>query len=449
MITSILVSLSALAASCAFVYSLWCAELILIFLIPLFYAVIKSQFSVSYKEGFVWGMVFYLIYFYDLFKVIIYRGSGWGKGIAIVFFVGYACFYTTMWFGLARTFSLLVKKYSTDSLLRLIPWIFMTWFYFYWVDLAFFWIFGNWEGNQLNHPVVPLAIRPQWLYFLPVLGKNGLFLCIIIFCSIFALLITKYHRVAAVGAAVLCILLSMGWMPSRHEEKIPEWITKVGCIVIKSTDLSPWEVAEKIMVSLEEFNSAYPAIQVIIMPESSFKFPLNVLSRYMQLWNIEGISLIIGSHRKEGDSLLNTLYLIRNGTIVDFHDKTHTLFFTERVPRFWDSFSNSQDLFLKEQRHFTQSPKKSNLIKTNFLGSFMPFICSELFFLKNQLCKKGLSLCLVNDSWFFSDYIPRLMVLHAKVLAFTSQSSILYVGYRHCLYINEQGNHYFLPTLHR
>jgi hypothetical protein len=341
----IYITLSALLGAAAFIQPLWFAELVFIFLIPLFYAILKYQFFLSYKEGFWWGILFYLIFFSGFFCVIINKGHGPGRWLAILFLLFYASGTSALWFEFARRVIIFLKNYTINPTIILASWASVTWLYFYWIDKAFFCIFGNCEGNQINHPVVPLAIRSAWLYILPFLGKNFFFALIVSVAALFSLALIQNCRKKLIIGILCCVPFLIGWIPFLQKNSIPPWVKNIGCIVPYTHDANPWVAAEHIMFLLEDFQKKNSEINCIIMPESSFKFPLNLYKQCLSLWPLDGVSLLIGSHRKEGDYLFNTLYHIKKGIIIDLYDKYHTFFFTEYVPRFWSYFSYSSELF--------------------------------------------------------------------------------------------------------
>lgn len=447
MIKWILISLSAFMAALAFVQPIWCAELVFVFLLPLFCATQQNKFLISYKEGFWWGIIFYSIYFYDLFRVIISKGHGLGRGVAILFLLVYASSYSAFWFGLAHKLCIFVKKYTHHATSVLWSWGSLTWLYFYWIDRAFFWIFGNVEGNQLNHPVVPLAVRPEWLYFLPFFGKHGFFLLVVIFSIISVLFLMHFSKKRILELVFCSLPFMVGWLSINPKKEIPPWVRNIGCIIPYTDDNNAWAAAEQIMFLLNDFQKKYSQISCIIMPESSFKFPLNEWGRCLHLWDFEKGSLLIGSHRTEGNELFNTLYQIKKGAILDYYDKCHTLFFTEQVPLPWSYFQTASKLFLHNQIPISQSKIRSKHPFKFLKKSFTPYICSDLFFIQENMPVHDCSLCIVNDSWFELSYIPTLMSLHAKVIALLFQTPIIYVGYRHCLFITPDGHHYLLPNL--
>lgn len=222
---------------------------------------------------------------------------------------------------------------------------------------------------------------------------------------------------------------------------------ELGCVVIPtSCGNSPANSAEIIMNALYAFQKKFPQCRTLILPESTFPFPLNQIKKYISLWDLPDITILLGSHRYEDDHVYNTLYCIRNGSIITYYDKVHCMFFTEKVPLLWSMVPGAETLFLHNKRPFDPGKGKNDFIIPS-MGLVQPLICSDLFFLYKTLDTGKIYVCIVNDSWFSTGYIPRLMFLHAKVVAAIKKSRIIYCGYRYCAIIDSDGNSTHLPTL--
>lgn len=445
-----LVSTSAFCAAAAYLCPQFFAELTFIFLVPLFFAATRP-YLLSHKDGLWWGFLFYSLFFHDIFDLIITKGHGFGRIIAPFFLIIYASCSTGVWFYGALSLSYFFQKNHKSLLRNLFCWGLTTWYYFYWVDSSFFFIFGQWEGNQLNHCTVPLAMRPQWLYWLPLFGKEGYLLLIVTGVIAFILLFHTFYRTHAFLVLVCCWgLLAYGWI-MKSTLPAPSWLSVLGCAKIVCPDDDPWGAAEQIMQVLEGAHGQHPEVTCLIMPESSFKFPLNDFIRVISLWQGDEKSslktLIIGSHRRDGTTMLfNTLYHLEEGAIKTYYDKRHTLFFTERIPRAWELLPGAKDLFLKDLCTFASSKDVQRPLLLKDIGRVIPLICSDLFF-GSHGDAHAIYLCIINDNWFRSIYIPRLMFLHAKATALLTQSSFIYVGYRYSFFIDSGGKEWPLATI--
>lgn len=444
-----LLFVSALLGALPFIMPHVCAELIFIFLIPLYYLVIKN-YALGFKEGFFWGVVFYGIYFHGLVVLIMHHGVGSYRLLAGIALVLYGAFCAGVWFYLCKQleifFSTIIKIQIFE---KIFAWIIGSFFYFYCVDTVFFIIFGFWEGDQLRSLFVPLAVRFQWLLISRFLPKFVELLLLIVFsaaCACF-FVADKRRRLFFVGALISCMPFVAGWLVfccSHRDLDEPSFLSSLCCIAPQTIDDDPW-VAHEHICDLLHACSHIKTVRFLILPESSFPFALNEWHRCITSWydclNNDDMYIIIGSHRQKNKKIFNTAYVLHNRRIINYYDKNHTMFFTERVPPFWSYLFKAKNLFLKNQKPFSQGKKERPRLSLPSLGIVMPYICSELFFEAtgpSQVAGDNI-LCLVNDSWFFCSYIAQLMLLHAIRKALYEQKNILYVSYYYHKFISHTG----------
>ncbi len=439
-----LVCFSALLAVAAFLFPFYCAECIFIFLVPLLYLLFSNTSSITYKDGLLWGTVFYLLFFIDIYLLILHKGFGLIKVAAILFLFTYSICIVLCWFFIAQLLCSYCPKENRIS--KIACWGFATYLYGVFIETSFFFIFGSWEGNSLHHFIIPLAIRYQWIYYIGLVGTN-IFFFFIIMVNIF-ITITLAHKKYLYASLVLffCALLfyAAEWLQDKKLTQQP-WFNKFGCIALQTSTNNPIDAAEKIMHAFHAFQEQFPECVYIVMPESSFSFPLNMQKKYISLWESPSKMVFIGAHRYENNSLYNTLYCIYDGSIIDYYDKMHCMFFTETIPTLWSSIPGADTLFLSNKQPFVAGTTKKSL-EIPAIGCIKPLICSDLFFNYAKLESDQIYLCIVNDSWFAHGYIPNLMFLHAKVVASLKNSIIIYCAYRHCVLITAQGNCLSLPT---
>jgi len=435
---------SATLAAIAFLSPLYCAESIFIFLVPIFYALFALDYRMSFKDGVAWGSIFYIVFFFDISLLIVYKGIGIVRFFAALFLIIYGMSITGCWFFLAHTLCSFSKKNST--LIAIICWSITTVLYTLFIEHLFFCIFGRWEGMILQSFVLPLTIRSQWLYYCSFIGTDLFFCCIMALniLGAYALSSARYLLLGFSLFVLVALFCAAGLL--KEEEIAQSWIRQIGCIVVDTDKHTVTNAAEQIMNALHNFQKLFPQCCILLMPESSFSFPLNQLKKYLSLWDCSSKLLLIGSHRYEENRLYNTLYCIKEGAIIDFYDKNHRMVFTEQIPPLWADFPGADTLFLSNAVPFCAGSSK-NIINLPALGAVRPLICSELFFNAKQLKSEQIYLCLVNDSWFFSSYLSNLMVLQAKTVAITKKSIVIYCSYRHQLLITARGNCFHLPAL--
>ncbi len=444
----LMIILSAFLGALPFIGTTIFAECVFIFLIPLYYLVAQQDVELGLKEGFLWGVVFYCFYFQGIVVLIMQHGVGSYRLLAGIILIIYGALGSGFWFFLSSGLVSIFSKYSRYiSITKLACWVVGSWFYFWLVDTAFFSVFGFYEGDQLRFLLLPLAIRPHWLFVGRHFTRFGGLLILLLFSASCACFLTRYKKKVFLLFALLCFLpFAAGWLFKTAENKKSEFLSTIACIIPSIEQKDPWLVHEHIC-DLLRICAQNKSIQCIFFPESSFQFPLHDWSRYIGSWydclGKNDMYIVLGSHRQNRQKLFNTLYVLHNRRIINHYDKIHTMFFTERMPIYWSYFKEIKNLFLKNKSPFCQGKKKRAPLFLPFYTSLYPYMCSDLFFepitTTSVTTDKGTLLCLVNDSWFSVSYIPQLMFLHAMCKSLYEKRDIFYVSYTKNEYISYHG----------
>jgi len=376
------------------------------------------------------------------------HGSGPYRFFAGVFIIVYGALGAGCWFFLCYVLIGIFSKHLQDTYKsKMVCWIAGSWLYFWFVDRAFFSIFGFFEGDQLRFLLLPLAIRPQWLVIAQYLTRFGGLLLLLIFSASSACFFIGDKKKSFFSVAFVCFLpFVAGWFYPRQEHQDPNFISTIACLIPSIEQKDPWLVHEHICELLTKC-SDLRAVKTIILPESSFQFPLEDWERNIAVWynciKRNDVYIILGSHRRDDQSIYNTLYVLHNCRIIQHYDKIHAMFFTERLPPLWSHLKETKNLFLKNTSPFCQGRKKRLPIFFSTLGFVRPYICSDLFFepIASPRSKNDTNtlLCLVNDSWFSVGYIPDLMFLQAISKSLYEKCSILYVSYTKSEFIFQDG----------
>ena len=82
---------------------------VFLFLIPLYYLFLEKKNEISYKEGFLWGFLFWSVHFYYLFILINEHAYGSFKFLTIIFLVFYFSLYSGLWFYLTSKINFLIS----------------------------------------------------------------------------------------------------------------------------------------------------------------------------------------------------------------------------------------------------------------------------------------------------------------------------------------------------
>jgi len=438
------VALSAFLGASAFLEPAYCGWFVFIFLIPVFYLVANKQICYTFCEGLLWGIIFFSLHMYGLLCVILERAQGQGGLFAFSALVLYCSVYAGVWFWLASLCATLFYK----GTYRLLPWIAMTFVFFFVVNHSIFFIFGCVEGYPLALPLLPLACYPQWLRLMPTVGTTILFLILLFFTYFFSLFLVEYKLYFLIGAAFCFLPFSIGWLLPKSNVMIPEYVHQIAAISPPHCDKNPLDAAQEITYHLIDCCELNPEATIFIMPESTFPFPLNEYLYVLKMWSqnvlFDEKILVLGAHRCENNKYYNTLYCIKEGRITQLYDKTHVIPFTESLPPFFKNHSFFKNLFLNHKKEFTRSKKQRTILSITKDLKVVPYICSELFFSSQKEADASI-LCIINDSWFSAVYMRHLLFLAACYKALEWQQPILYVSYYYAHYLEPNGQLHVIP----
>ncbi len=450
-----LLTLSAILYALTFIIAaLW--WLIFVPFALLFYTMIT--YKLSFIEGLVWGTLFFSLQASGIFYSLFYMAQG--KPTSFIMLVGtlfllilYAACYSGIWFWSIN----FIKRYSTSSFLQLLLWVTFSWLYIFTIDQLVLWIFGSFEGYPLAHPLLPLASYPPFLTILPVFGKHiltGVFLASSSLLGALFLIKDSRKKLFVAIAALFPWLISQSLYHTSFNR--PEWLSKIA--ILPESFYNPGnpartiaEVAQRLKTLIQE----NPFIELIILPESAlYLCDLFAHRELLKAWDQEHLSrqmhIITGALYKENTICSNAVYWIYDGVIQKFFCKKHALLLTERLPQ-WAHTSSLKQLYYKENKPFiTPSCNKREPFVITPTLTFVPYICSEIFFkaYPDDIQARILSLC--NDTWIEASYIKRLMQFMHRFRALEWQRTIVYVSYTHSYLYDAQGQQWTLkntPTL--
>lgn len=428
----ILVSSSALILAASYLITfLWWT--VFIFLIPLFFCALKYPIK-PYKDGLVWGLLFWTIHYYGIVYVIYEKGEGEWRLLAGLFLILYSSLYVILWFAIAKRLAHL----RDSSSWKVVCWIVATFFYFYWVRYYMFFIFNQKIGYSFGLPTLLLAHSPKTLVLLPTFGTN-IFLLITLASGGMAAL-ALYERSYCKLLFALAVLVPFGvgfvWQPPAEK---PKALNLFGYITPISSP-SPYECAVDINEKITELLIRHPSVQYVVMPESAYPFYLNEDRQALELWRTNALRnnacLLLGSYRNEKTSQgHNSFYHIQEGRIISFYDKRLQFPFIEYHP--WNHCEKIKELFLKNKKEFTCSKRTAHPFILSDTLSVMPMLCSDLFFdLPLSTNNKWPIVCAVNDNWFSILYMRKLMLLFAVYKSIETSHDIIYVSYSHGVWLS-------------
>ena len=293
------------------------------------------------------------------------------------------------------------------------------------------------EGYSLCFPLIVLAEVPEFLASIYLFKKGGLFWSLILFqCFLSCFLIKKYSHFIFVSFLFLLPFLCGFLLNFKNKEQHEKWLSKIE-ICFPPGEKDPYERAQKITYKLIKLLNKNKNVSTILMPESTFAHPINLYPKLVSMWEenaLKGrVHLIFGSHRQEGGSFFNCIMDLHQGRITQSYDKKKCLFLTERIPNIPIFKNLLTDIFLKKSYVFLPGKDDtSNVWKIEGRDVDIA-MCSEFFVPRNLSdfkCRSDCIACFVNDSWFSTAYMPRLMFLYAKMLALEKNKMLFYVGHK-------------------
>lgn len=432
---NLLVILSALLYAAAFIIPyqlLWC-------IIPAFIIIFFLGFTqkLSFTTGFVWGIIAYGLHMFPAFYCLYTTTGQTGLFVGWFFLTIYMALFSAAWF------------YAGTQLARfcyrVVVWVLVTWLYILIMDGYFLCIFDYWEGYCCLHPLVPVMVYPQLLYFLPILGMQGstlLFLLVTALCALFFI-----TRLFVCLIIVLLGLLMGGYILRVPTHVKPAWLCKIACARVPCMPLkkiNSLERAQDIYLAVQEIMTRAPQIELVLMPESTLPCALNICSQTCAclVQTSNQVDLILGSHRAEPDGIYNCCYWLRGGQVHNYYNKQHGVLFAERMPRLFD-YSPLRSLIVWQPDLFVQSTQERPVF-TLFEHEFIPLVCSDLFFARANPAQSPtqILLCLINDAWFLGCSVPDLLFFSACLKARAWGQPLLYVSYTRAVLCMANGTLY-------
>jgi len=446
------VILSGSLAATAFLIPHYCWWFIFIFLIPVFYVNNSRSIIYSFKHGMVWGILFLGLHMQGLLRVMVTKAqSPMGAFIWLVL-VLYGALYSGVSFWCASVLS----GYVNHGISKIWCWAVFLCAFFLWISNGMLFITGRFEGYPLCNLLLPLTIIPQALFLLPYCGSSVLILFLLLWgglvsaffwsvrCSYHEKLSSNMYSSSYYLVLALCCLIPfcVGWL-RRQPIELPDFLDRLVVLVPSSRSHNPLDVAQDIAEQLTQCVEKKRDTTLIIMPESSYPFPLNRYQNIIEMWSesllSDDITLIVGAHRCEGANLYNTLYCIQFCRITHSYDKKHLMLLGEYVPHHFN-ISPLHNLFLYQKEQFTASDVSRHMIPLNNTLLATPYICSEFYFdYEKPREEKGTILCIANDSWFSSRSMRNLLCLSAFYRACEWRKNILYVTHHYAKWIDSGG----------
>ena len=383
----------------------------------------------GFKQGFIWGLIFYSGHLYWLAYILHTKGEHSLRVIAYPLMVLYLSLYSGLWLWgkqlIIHRYVRHIKNQKENYVALCLTWLFSTVSFMLIIQSLSFAIVDCFEGYYLANPLIPLI---SWPWFMrPVFYFNELFyLILLVFINLaFARFFIKPDGTSLIFlGALFCFPVFFQPPPSSIlvdcNEIVylqPSW---------NEANLTPAQKFYTISRKLDEIALHRSAVKYVVMPESSFSHNLleweDKLDAWTSLFSPTTI-IFIGAHRQNeaAGKIYNSLFAIQDGKIIGWYDKQHLVFFTERQPKLFKNWPILSNLFISNEFSY---PEQQN----SWSGEFQPAICSEIFCGIRQFKGDAPILFVCNDDWFGLGYARVLAKNAARLCAMKHGVPIMYVG---------------------
>ena len=419
--------LSAILYLIPFLYPHYTYPCLFIWMLPIL--IDDTHNTYGFKQGFMWGLMFYSGHLYWLCYTLHTKGEHSLRTIAYVLLVLYLSLYSGLWLWgkqlIIHRYVRHIKNQKENYVALCLTWLFSTVSFMLIIQSLSFAIVDCFEGYYLANPLIPLI---SWPWFMqPIFYFGELFYLVLLVCInlAFARLFTK------VDGRTLIFLGAVFWFPFFFQPQQSSIIVSGNEIVYlqpswNTENLTPAQKFYTISRKLDEVAAHSSAVKYIVMPESSFSHNLLEWEDKLDAWTSlfsTTTTIFIGAHRqKYGDEkMYNSLFAVQDGKIIGWYDKQHLVFFTERQPKLFKNWPILSNLFISNEFSY---PEQQN----NWCGEFQPAICSEIFCEIRKFKGDSPILFVCNDSWFGLDYARVLAKNAIRLCAMKHGVPIIYVG---------------------
>jgi apolipoprotein N-acyltransferase len=414
----------------------WCACFVFLYLIPIFYLVIRNHGRLSFSDGFLWGAALYGVHWYDIAILAHMHGHGVGRYAVMPFLVLCGAVYAGLWFWVSSQLTVCTKQ-------SVIAWIGSTWMYTIFMQRASFWMLGRIQGYPFSFPLLPLAEYPPVLSMLQHVRPQLLLLLLIMGSWFCAYILHKKRGLGIRLATATCYAPFMiGFLIVRQNCEVPAYHKTVGYV---SPHGLPTRTLERVGCLARRCNDLINRngdIKYITTPESTLPRVLNeqsLVEVMTQNLCIGDAILFLGSQCDELGHRQNCCYLLQFSLITQRYDKSLLVPYAEYIPNTWLNFECINRIFLQNNIIIDGRRKKGD-----FFSDFCPMICSDYYldwYDEPQETDVPL-LLMVNENWFNGKTFRYLMKLAARYGALARRQDVIYVAHTEGFLFSRNGDIY-------
>lgn len=417
---------------------------IFFFPVPLFLYIAYNENSFLY--GYLFGFFSLACHLQGVFRAVFYMGNGFWfyKALPFLFNITYHAFFAGLFFWISQ-YVIKGLKLEHNHFFKIIITFFALYGFIMYMDLVCLVPFGKCEGYFLMNPLVPLASFPSLLSVLLVPGRAFATFLVLFFsvCTTMFLLYNSYIFLLCL-VSFFCMLLVLKNIVN-HNIPVPTWYTKIAAIPIAfAPQYNLTFLTTQVADVIKKHLAAFPDTKLFIMPESSFYCEQLAMPTLSNLWGDKVVGkkvhVLAGAFRWKQDNYFNSMHWVYDGVLQKCFDKRHAMVLTERLPTILQ-FSFWQRIFFNNRSQITPSIKNKKYITIDDTCTFVPYICSELFFNYYPDDDYGNTpiVAICNDQ-LLSGYVARLMFLAAIFQSIAWQRTIVYVSFVHQAVILPNGD---------
>ena len=276
---------------------------------------------------------------------------------------------------------------------------------FFLSELIRSYIFGGFPWNLFSHI---WTVDHRFITITSILGIHGLSYVTIYWVAFISIFLKKNKRYALFGLVVLPItlfFLGNNYKTSENEKKIIVRVVQPN--IPQNEKWNKNKIYENLdtLINLSNKNSDIQKPDLLIWPESALTFFVNEnrnLLNYLRDNLDKEIILVTGGLRKESlnkeNKIYNSLFLIKNGNILNFYDKKKLVPFGEYMPfrkyiKINKLTKGNQDFSVGNQSNISEVLINEQNIK------IMTNICYEGIF-PHKHSPIDFVINITNDAWF-------------------------------------------------
>lgn len=436
-----LIIVSALFYVAAFLYPSACGWLIVFSLGALFRYFFLPKKRLCFLQGFLWALFINSFLLIGILMMLLEREE---KIIGLICYstlIIYLSIYAGFFF---KILGLYKNSFYNNTLYYLLASVIIVWVYTNVMDRYSLYIFGHLSGNFFYTILLPLMDYPSVIPIISFLRPLGASFLFIIFSALIAAWYGEPSWMYTFFIALLIMTVPLiSFFHTQRKKIIPSYVSALYFFKSSETLNTKYDCIENII--LQHSSCPHAALCTYsIGPESLIPFCLQEKERCLSFLS-DNISaehtLIVGGHRKEGKSIYNSVFVIKEGLIIDYYDKIKLMSFGEYIPYPWNKLPFLKRLFLKNNPEFScGAPVQKSFYFLH--NKFTIYLCCELLLHQqnssaNYPQGEGI-LCLANDSWFCS-YVQNLLVLTAQYRAVQAKKPLVYSASSRAMVCDEYG----------